>query len=79
MAHRIVSIMINGERWEVRRFDIESWFHRRPYSTVWLGGLPPGACIEEVEAAYVDVSGDVAKRQSPFGKTMSSRRSVNCF
>jgi hypothetical protein len=63
MAERIVSVMVNGEPWEVRRFDEEGWFHRRQYSTVWLGGLPSGASIEEVQAAYDNAaSGNTAER-----------------
>jgi hypothetical protein len=52
VADHIITIIVNQEPWEVRRFDVEGWFHRRPYSTIWLGGLPPGANIDEVETAY---------------------------
>jgi hypothetical protein len=49
MADRIVSVVVNGLPWEVHRFDEEGWLHRGRYSTVWLGGFPPGAKIEEVK------------------------------
>jgi hypothetical protein len=52
MAKLIVSVVVNREPWEIRRLDEEGWFHRRPGRTMWLGGLPPGASIEEVEAVY---------------------------
>jgi hypothetical protein len=46
-----ISLLVNDEEWEVRRFSGE-YYHRRPNRTVWLPGIPPQADIEQVDKAY---------------------------
>jgi hypothetical protein len=46
-----ISLLVNDEQWEVRRFSGD-YYHRRPGRSVWLPGVPPDSSIEEIENAY---------------------------